>query len=623
MKKSFTHLLFLSLFCITAANAQVIWEEQFDGGLNGWTSNPIAFDSNWVWTTGATVPGLAGITARAMISTPSIDNGYAMFNADFYTTQGVNNPGPNPDLYPKYVCELVSPAIDLSGVTSAVSLRFSHSFAELNSSNFPAPKIYFQVSGDGGMTWSDEVDCSTALNTNEEAISETLTFPIKGVVGSTQAHIKFVMAMDFYYWAIDDVQLLERTEPDMQSNDNFYAIAPNTHTPYMHVVPMWFLNDIENVGGQVMEDVNLNMTITSKTSGKDVGSVDHYYGTIGLDSIAENVPFGPWMPPAVVEEYCGTYHVSSVTGDVNMDNNDNSFEFNITENVFSKEFVANTALRGSADPSWTWGNYYRAIGDGTRADKAYFGIDNACAQATAAAGRSFTITLFQWTDDPAAPDGLAQEDERTTLGFAIYTPNGTEDYNNGLIEVELEGFNGEDDLNLYPNGEYLIMVRYDDDLGSPINCFCAANNATSYDAAVFVSDSIARRDGGLTYYSDFLDVGNTGEYSSGGFNGDPIPAVRLGIVLRTDNDDELSDESLTIFPNPASVNMDVAVKLENASDIDIQIFTKDGRAISVDSYDNVSDRTITYNVASLASGSYMMRLSSDYGVITKSFVVVK
>ncbi len=118
MKKVFTSLLFIGLFCATTLDAQVQYEEQYDGSLNGWTSNAIARDSNWVHSNEPDLRGLTTTTNDAVMTSASVSNGFAVFNADFYTTQGVNNPGNDPDLYPKYVCVFISPDIFLTGVST-------------------------------------------------------------------------------------------------------------------------------------------------------------------------------------------------------------------------------------------------------------------------------------------------------------------------------------------------------------------------------------------------------------------------------------------------------------------------------------------------------------------------
>ena len=99
MKNYFTHLLFLSLILTVSSLSaqQVIQTYDFDGDLQGWESQTVTNDSNWVWSPDGDVGMALTASPGTIIQSMTASNGAAMFNGDFYITQGVNNPGNPPE----------------------------------------------------------------------------------------------------------------------------------------------------------------------------------------------------------------------------------------------------------------------------------------------------------------------------------------------------------------------------------------------------------------------------------------------------------------------------------------------------------------------------------------------
>jgi hypothetical protein len=206
-----------SLFTfIGTVNAQVpVYEETFETGPNGWTSESETPNdtSLWVWDMDGFVGDGALANAIWELGSESM-----VFNADFYTTQGdpANIPSGPASTYPKYISHLISPTLDLSGVTTALAVSWTQIVRFLNVSpgapgNFRAS---ISVSTDDGATWSEPIDALPGKAVNTFYDVETVsTVPIPAIQGSSTAKIRFTFSSDFYFWVVDDIQLTETGSP--------------------------------------------------------------------------------------------------------------------------------------------------------------------------------------------------------------------------------------------------------------------------------------------------------------------------------------------------------------------------------------------------------------------------
>jgi len=627
MKKWFTQIFILMIMAWAGtSNAQTVIESfDFDGDLQGWTTNVISGTGDWEFAPNAIASrGLyAGMGTAVASETPA--NGGVRFDADFYTTMGVTTPT---QPYPPYHAELISPVMDLSSVSGLVSLRFAQTFRPLGLAAGATFRSSFQISNDGGATWSEPVDCNETVQDNAQgaAIPNGFkVFPIENVAGSSQVQIKFTVGILFYYWAIDDVSLTLRTDPDARVNDNFYAIPHNAMTPASQVEPDYFMADVENIGGADAENVNLNISIQNG-AGSQVYTADKSYGTIGIGEIRENEFIdGSYTPVAdMVDTYEGTYTISADGNDENELNNTQTFTYEITSDLFAKERDAASATSNvtpADDNSYSYGCHYTCNGDGFMVTEAQFGLAFNAADRANANGQTLSIYLYSWDD--VNGNGVSEESERVTKGVGFYTMTGQEEYrNDGFLSVPIESWNTTGkDLILQKDTSYIITVEYVEDGARPATMFMAANRAIDYSAMVFINDSLGLHQ----RHAGMLDVGVTGELGSVGFGRDIVPVVRMRISPAVSSDDiELPDNSLTLFPNPASNVMNVDVELEEVAErVTMVVLTQDGRRVFTDTHKNVQSGSFEYNVSNLPNGAYIMHMTIDGAYKAKTFTVAK
>jgi hypothetical protein len=639
MKKNLYSFLSLAVFILIAgstsqAQTAIYWEE-FDGSANGWENDIITpldsslgvwVDNKWNWSPDGDVSnGLAccGSNPNA-IQSETAANGSMVFNGDFYTTNGVNNPGPNPDLYNKYICHLVSPTIDLSGTTSLLDLKFDNYFRYLNPSPGAPGGFRYSVSWstDDGQTWSDPVNAAEGHALHEYTM-KTTTIPLPNdLAGTSTFKVRFTFSADFYFWVIDDIQIIDRPSHDMRANTNWYAIATNAMVPASQVEAFGFMCDIQNMGNQAQTGVNLNINIVDDATGNSVYSADQAYGTIGVDSIAENVVFGDFTPPDVPGTYRGTYTVSADSTDFNPDNNTIEFTFMVTDTVFAKEFGATTSIYPNAsnwnagEPrSWTYGNYYYVPnGDGWYANSATFSFSPGAN--FPADDKSVQITLYEWNDNNG--DTLAQFGERTVIGTYIHTIQGNETATD-LLTVPLTNIATGLTPELKNNTNYLLMIEYNAEGEEELRI--GASNVPDFAATNFASVLW-----GAPRFSSFFgavpSLDGEDYNRSGGF----VAVARLNIgetPLFSSTKERLNPaEIVKISPNPANAFVQFDVNLrETSSQIRLELIDLTGKTLSVQEFQQLKEFNTTFNTANLPNGTYFVRISTDFGFATQRFVV--
>lgn len=611
----------------------ILWTADFNGGANGWTNNNVSLPpgidtARWYWDpVGRIGNGYFADPDALNIQSPTASNGAMVFNADLFTTGGDAGSPPSgaPATYPKYHSELISPAIDLSGNTFPISLKFNQYALLLNPSpNAPQDpntnagiRTSVSWSTDGGVTWSDPINANPTLPVNTFS-SRTLqtTIPVPGVKSAANFKVKFVFACDFYFWVIDDVEIVVRKEHNLQAN-TFFGIAPNAVTPASQVEPFGFVCDISNIGGQTETNVNLNVTIKNQ-AGNTIYTADKPYGSITSDSTAENQVFGNFTPPAVIGVYTGAYTLTSDSIDVNPADNVRNWDFEISDKWFAKERGATTNVTPSADNSFAFGNCYYVVnandpvtGEPLAFDTMTFGVANA----SEIAGKFFTLKLLEWDGDTNG-DGQANPDEYNLISFNSYTFDGSEDDEILKAHVDLDG----KDVPLKANTYYIALAEYEDIVGDGQDVFMLCATNYDYGGMNLASDSL-----GASRYAPMLDVGLDGNFSTVGFTPgwNTVPITRLSIKPMTVSTKDLAEDNLIkIFPNPANdfinVDFDLTEKYEG---LYVNVTDLSGKVLRSASLENIQKEQVTFSVRELPTGTYHVRIVTKDGSRTLPFII--
>lgn len=610
----------------SAGDDIVLWDGgQFNGGLDGWSTEWISTDTAvWKWTSNGQNQG--PFTGGRTIASPTLCNGAAIFDSGLINA-GVTGSPP----YPQHSGELISPVIDCSAF-EYVSLKFY-------CYNFPLNgETTFSTSIDSGMTWSTPIVIETenvwTSVTQNDVGTEIHRFLISDFGGEAECMVKFTFDGDFYFFTLDDVQLIEPERNNLVVMENFYAIAPNAVTPLSQVEPFSFLADIYNAGAAEQTGINLNVTIDDNSGevfSADLSYID--YEPLPGDSLVENIPFVDYFTPdgGTINNYEGTYEITSDSVDFDDSDNFQYFSFETSDTVYAKEtgstrtiLPADNNWEGDQEPhSWAYGNFFYIVNGSPDwyASTATFGLGNA--DDPGIPGRLITIYLYKWDED-TNEDGNMDVDERTKVGFHVYEIMGDEETTD-LITVPLSNFpDGTPGPIALESGQaYVLMVEYS--TNDEVDFALVANDVMDYSAMSFRSelDGIPE---GFARYAGMLGVNgdlDSEPYSSVGFGMDLVPVVRLNLGLPIDTENPLDAANLLeLSPNPANNKINLKVDMvESMERVSIRIMDVTGRLILDQPYSDLQSETLEFDVSNFANGAYFLHFITENGVRTERFVV--
>ncbi|MEM6377122.1 MAG: T9SS type A sorting domain-containing protein [Bacteroidota bacterium] len=609
---------------------EVIFTETFANGFDGWTTS-VEFCSGTAGTEGVELwrykPDAVAIDpcGGAFIPSPTRCDGAAAFESGFRDSgletgcaDIVVGAGPCPT---PHTGALTSPMIDLTTSNAAgYSVRFYQVARRFRADYFVG------WSYDGGVTWDSTLVNEDLAGPEEQspALDGVVSLPLPGSIDAASVMLRFRMTGDYYYWIIDDVQIIAQEANNLQVNGNFYAIPPNRATPASQVEPFGFLADIENVGSASQANTNLNITIVDSTITNIVYTADLDYGSVPPNTLVENIPFAEQFTPTDVGPYIGVYEISSDNMDVDDSNNIQGFIYDVTENLFTKEVGANIPVApgtGNWDEgelrSWAYGNYfYVPNGDGFFVDDVTFSLGNP----SELAGKGIIITLYEWTGD-TNNDGNMDPGERENVAFGFYPILGTEQ---ALAPITIP-FPGEglDPVPLKDDTEYVLMLEYVAD-DATTSVFFGCSDELDYAASIFVS---AQQ--GAPRYAALIGINGdlgTEPYSTVGFTGQLfsiVPALRMSITSTPTNTKDLPSitDEFTIFPNPVEdhVNLQLAFQ-ERATQMTVRVMDISGKTILQRDYENVQREFFDYDVSNLTAGTYLLQVTTNAGTGTRKFI---
>lgn len=684
MRKSFTHFLAMFMLCmgVHSLNAQtVVWPTADVNTINasqfadttqifqktatkspaadykGWVSvgissdNPAKKDStHWIWSRTAKSKGAYVGSLRPLVS-PTAANGAAIFESDYLDNRGVagqaalgTGASPSP-----HKAELISPTINTTGYTDLV-IEFHQYFV-----NF-LTDCYIQYSNDNGTTWSKEFFVNDEIGQLESTINPLITTNtdstkkrviLYGSQGNANFKVKFVFDGDYYFWAIDDVKLINDKFYDMQINTNFYAIPPSAYTPVNQLDTIRFLADISNVGTKTMNNVKLQVKVWRDADKALVynSTSSQYPTSVKPDTAYENRILPDVLPPSALSQvgkYFGSYRVlgDSSSRDINPKNDTVRFEFWVSDTTSANSVVvagvsksnytkenANTFTTRLGNGFWT-GTEPRSVRYGV-----YYRINKVPATITtltarfnpkAAAGRRVQGSLYEWKD--ANSDGRIQSTERALVAASdSLIPSGVANanawFNFKMIDIITNSF-------FYPkaNTDYLAVLEYDAaSIAAPVDSNylnMVFNDATyDYGAMRYVTDSV-----GSPRYSIILGKTTESEWSTAGFTDQTlVPVVRLNVLpfkLTNTTTVLAGNNKMVLSPNPVGKDniVNINIELEKNSDVLFRVMSVDGKLMTEQVLNKFQNQNIQLETQTYPTGTYIVQILTPDGIMTKRFV---
>lgn len=587
------------------------WSENFSNGIPaGWTSVDASGEGVlWTWCANPLLgdgdpncsePWDDALNGQTPFNSTTASSGFAVVDSD--------DPG---SLSNNHVSELTTPAINCTG-KDAVFITFQTHIGvyELDAQD----NAILRVSTDGA-NWT-EYTIFPGLTTTERWSANPET-PIIDISATAANQATVIVQWQWtgnyeYMWNLDDIEIYNvdpTPQNDVALSAFFYPVSSYS-TPASQIASdtFYFEVNLSNKG------LNAQHNIVVEAYVKEDGGSTLHTQSITIPSLESGVQDSSfafpdfYIPNLNAGLYTIGYTLSSDSVDQRPIDNLRESNFVVSNNVFAKEDGPEQGYRPSGGGDYAIGNYYKMNGGNFDAYKAY--------QAEFAFSTNpddllpgdveASVYLFKINDDVAADfsnfDLTALLSGSTEwLGIASYeAPDTLEDYE--LQRIEIADLNaGTTGVVLTPGGRYLLAIEY------------AGTSALAYHA--FNDD--------VYYYFPSTFVYNS-EWNVFGFGGDINALLRLTIGLVSTTDEQaLPDNSLQIFPNPVGETIQLGIEFSEPTDATITIADINGRVITFEDKTGLTHETLRYNLPQLASGTYLARIATANGTLTKKFVVQK
>lgn len=595
----------------------VLWSTTFPDGLDGWTSEGLlctdADNSNAVWewapqdnfTRG-------GFAAGVPLESYSPCDGAVVFDSDFLDNggdQAAQGAGTCPQLHS---ASLTSPAIDLSAYTfeGIPALKFSNQYIKFDAVHTVS------WSTDGGTTWTDRVVNSEGeVNALESNIQR---FSLANVSGDDTVILKFTFDGDYYYWGIDDVQIIDLSGVNAEIFNVFY-------TPLSYAVPIdhadadtfFFFSEVINRGSQELISVKMDVDIVNDGTGDIIESFSGSVNNVAVGDTASIAISELYVPNNLdIGVYRMDYSISTPDqSETVLSDNEQSFIFEITENTFGKDNGVTSTATVTTGNSWAAAVLYKLSDNATdvTASTVDVYVDS---DAGTLIDNYIQVFVLELNDDvfdnslatfDFGETDVASHPSFTLVGDVAYVFADEEPgqlFSIPLTEEVGAGFP------LQAGKAYMIYVLFDSNQQGQA---AIPNN----ELFLGFNDNIR----GLSI-SDFIIDVDAGQWFGGLTSADPAPVIRLNLGVISPTDEiRLADNVFTVFPNPADSYIEAEISFDEVTDASLIMATIDGKIISIQDIKNATKNTQRINVKNMPNGTYLLKLQTNKGSRTQKVIV--
>jgi hypothetical protein len=610
----------------STSNSIVFWGNEpgqgdFDGGLHGWTSvtncNDESGVSNWKVTPYGANNGAYG---GGTIQSPTACNGAAYFQSDSLDNGGVQgNFGNGPCAAPQYA-SLVSPTIDLSTLPAGtkVSLEFYQTLRQYQS------KYYVAWSSDNGATW-DSVQINSEIDVNASMASQVRRVPLKGLELTDQVKVRFTMDANYYWWAVDDVTIVKIEDYNIQLPlaSNWFAGPTLATNPVSQKFTNVWMTDITNVGGKTATNVKLNVTVNDST-GAEVFNHTLDIGDINSGDTLQNI-VNPEMTMKTPDQpgiYTINYSITMDSTDYNTDDNTKSIPWVVSDTTWSPAITYDNSWVFGSSLDWFCGAIfaYETATANNRFDHAVVSYTFNSADADVI-GRSLEVRVYEYSDD----DGDKQISQaELTGGFQIAGADITiHDINTSVDTVRLFNLDFEPTtVEMKPGKSYIVGIKYKNDIDDKLVYFPSDGriNTVAAEYAQLTLDPALHRPNNLWHTSTNDFNINTDRSSANG----PYMFIYTPDRLALSNKKNiLPAHSISVFPTVAKDFVNVEFDLNKSTAGTIEVIDFNGKVIYSAKSDNYSTQLQRIELGNVPSGNYLVKFTTNEGVVAKQFNVSK
>ena len=655
MKKHFTKLVFTFLTIVLLGQAGIsqtyIWggpgdpNSEFAGGLNDWTTHGDPDSALWVWKANGAADQGAYYRDFGPIESPSVSNGAAVFDSDFYDNGGTpGNFGGGKAATP-HTGYLESPVFSCEGHES-VFVQFSQYFHQFSSITS------LQVSIDGGITWKDGPSFNTRIPLYGYSLPTSVQLLDISSIAANQSEVKirFVFAPDplgpqcYYFWVIDDVYVIDSPQGDPIIDGSWFP-ANRFNTPKSQIAndSMYFLMYVINRGTTNKTDIKADVSLIN-----DDLEITYFTDETTFDLNAGDttiVFFKSFWPENLDTGFYKAIYSINVDNAATTDGkqyiqyfnvNANSFEgIESTDSIYSNIYTIGDRSHGQA-VSWQNGGereayhivYYK-MADWVNNNSIDIIADNAT---FAIAGpSSYSANMYMWSVADTVDNQfynfdfsqglIVDNNDNNQLNYIGYASESIENGENYTdVTVPLYDIDDEEGIRLEPNKKYLLgnfWPKGDTYFQTWDNWYRGYTRFyDQYNKNYFISQNLSFL---------YIDFGSGPRlYTVSDNIGAWAIDLHLKIVAHTTaTDDELlPDNSVTLVQNPVNTDLNVKVDFENTVDkATMVVHNINGDIIDMRTVKNIQKGSYKFYTGNLPVGTYIFTIFTKDKMLSKKFVV--
>jgi hypothetical protein len=333
---------------LVGAQRDVVFSEDFANGFTGnngigeWT--PTGTHAA-MWRYSTTGPVGAYSVATQVIASPSVANGFMMFNGDSANTNFNADPPVIVGSPVEWDAALESPVLDLTS-SPFVEIVFSQRFRWCCQATSPHA---VEVSVDGGTTWAYTYPTNGIYNANDDSgtreIRINISNDIAGNAGSVKFRFKHNPTASHYHWQIDDVQVVELFPNNLSMNDGYlshtgggeeYGRIPDAQL----LETMLVGGGITNSGSAAQTNVVINMSVTN-SSGTEVFAASKNIPSLASGATDALEEFVTLPNPLPSDLYTATFTVDADEEDADLTDNTFVRTFEVADDIYTLDGIGN------------------------------------------------------------------------------------------------------------------------------------------------------------------------------------------------------------------------------------------------------------------------------------------
>jgi hypothetical protein len=489
------------------------------------------------------------------------------------------------------------------------------------------------VSNDGGATWTSFVINEDVPANGSTRTNDRIALDISDLAGNqADVLVKFVWDGDYYFWLIDDINLYDSRGVD-------FAIIDFTNIDNYETPDFGLLTDSFDLEMMVVNNSDIDVTdsimFLARVLTIDAG--DLVFSDTGW---VEGMNMGDtliwdfdrdWVPTEVTQEGHFIAYNVRFRGDTMLEiiTPDDNVDFNAFD---ARDFSYRKVPASSRTQGYNFGgmeydvaNFVSLPEDALESyviDKISFRV---CEGTDPLVGKTVIGFVVQLPDSAEVLKGTLLNGETDLIGLDAATGLNALIENGGVIGIGSYLFTATDDASqceeffideltnldgdpesifMEPGGKYLVGVRF---------------GATASDLFIGTNEDYK-----LWQISTIISTPQDGSPNWGLVVDYQENAADVGLELAMStavDENPLPENSVQIYPNPASDVVRVDVNFESATDLSITIADALGKIIAVIPAKNVVSDQFTQNMTRYPSGNYIVRVATKQGTKTEHIVV--